>query len=92
MKKRIYKYYLRWSALSPVDVNRFVAELPLAATILSVHPQDSVYRVWALVDPDMTITEMRQVFIVPTGVDMPQASVRFVNRIDQDGFVFHVFE
>lgn len=78
-------------------------ELPIAGTarltmpaksgILSVQVQQGRPHLWALVDPEATMTE--KVFhVVGTGNPIPDYPGRFVDTfqlVDQ-GLVFHVFE
>jgi len=64
--------------------------MPAGAKILSVHMQDGVPCVWAIVDPD---APQRAVTfrMFGTGHGLPAAGMAFVGTVPDRAFVWHVF-
>jgi len=85
MAKTIYKYDVRMN-----DSFGAMIEAPAGAEIVSVQMQDNVMRAWAVVDPRAPF-QRHEFHIIGTGHGFPDAPVRFLNRIDHRGLVFHVF-
>lgn len=68
-----------------------IIEMPEDAKILDVQIQHGAVCMWAVVD-DKAALENRSFFIVGTGQQMPPRAGRYVRTIQQDRFVWHIFE
>jgi len=86
---RVFKYDL------PLN-DYFKLDLPRGAKILCFDTQFGVAQMWALVNPDETITESRQFRFAGTGHNITETpeQLEFIDTFQmRDGnLVFHVFE
>ena len=86
--KTIFKYQLSIT-------DKQTIELPQYAKILCVGVQSEYIYLWALIDTEATLNEMRDIEIYGTGnpvceingTDRPYLGTCFIN-----GFVWHIFE
>lgn len=87
MPKTIYKY-----TLEATDVQQI--EIPQGAEILCIQTQNETPCIWALVDPNATVT--KRVFeIFGTGHNVPENGNRkYIGtfQLNQGALVFHCFE
>jgi hypothetical protein len=86
--RRILRY-----PLEPRDEQ--ILLLPEGAQILDAQWQQIALCVWALVDPEETRVDDRQIVIVGTGETVPEGDLRFIATVQEPGsvpFVWHVFE
>lgn len=87
MSKKIFKYQLETT-----DVQRI--EMPQGAEILCIQTQNEVPCIWALVEPNATVTK-RTFEIFGTGHNVPENVNRtYVGtyQLHNGGLVFHCFE
>ncbi len=87
MSETIHKYDVRMDA----EGSRGVIEAPVGAKIVSVAFQHGQLRAWAAINPDVGFNELFDLFVVGTGHPLPKRASQFLNRIDHNGLVFHVF-
>lgn len=86
MNKTIWKF--------PLPINDDISVyMPRGAHVIAVQPQNGVYCVWAIVDPENSM-ESRQFFWRGTGHPMPDIPVRHIGTVQQMGgaLIFHLFE
>jgi hypothetical protein len=83
--KRIYKYPV------PID-DRFVIQMPLGAFIMTVQMQKSEPQIWALVDPDRSLTN-RVFYLYGTGMEVNPELI-YIGTFQMLGgsLVYHLFE
>ena len=65
--------------------------LPYGAQILTAQTQSGIVCLWALMDPARA-TQRREIEIVGTGWPMDAAERRYIGTVQQEVFVWHVFE
>lgn len=82
--KTIWKYHL-----DITDVQQLI--IPLPASLLTVGVQDGNLCVWALVDPDKTLMPV-DIYIYGTGNPVRNAPGKYVGTVQNEGYVWHVFE
>lgn len=86
MKKAIFKYPLRL-------IGEQIIELPQYAKILSVGKQDQQIYLWALINKEATLNEMRDIEIYGTGDPVENAEgLDFIDTCIVGAFVWHIFE
>ena len=73
----------------PVDVNP--VEMPLGARIVHFGVQNHVPMVWAIVDPEVSLTRPHRFVAVGTGHPIPTAAT-YVGTWHDGPFVWHIFE
>lgn len=81
--KTVWKFQLRWT-------DQISVQMPESAKILSAQIQNGEICLWALVFPENT-TESRRFRISGTGHPITE-KVEFIDTVQVDGLVFHVFE
>ncbi len=79
-----------WKFPLPLTDNPMV-EMPQDALVLDVQIQHGEICLWAVVDGKAPL-ENRSFFVVGTGHPMPAHAGRYVRTVQQDRFVWHVFE
>ena len=87
MSKKIFKYKLR-----TIDVQQL--EMPHGAEILCIQTQNEIPCIWALVEPNTTLTK-RAFEIFGTGSSVPQNATRkYIGtyQLSNGGLVYHCFE
>lgn len=80
---RVYKYNL-----VPQDV--LVIKMPRGARPLSVHMQNNIACMWALVDPNEEDEEL-VFYMHGTGHEVINPEAQFLGTIYPDSLVFHIF-
>lgn len=88
--KRVYKYEV------PIQ-DQFALQLPVGAQVLTVQTQyGDAPRLWALVDADSAVTELRSFILRGTGHDIEEPVDRLIHcgtfQLQDGALVFHVFE
>lgn len=85
--KKVFKYPLEMR-----DVQQI--ELPSLSEILTVQAQHGEAMLWALVNPDITSTEMRSIRIAGTGRTLDEPHLKYISTFQIMGgsLVFHAFE
>jgi len=81
---RIYKYELKIQDRQNITMD-------WDARLLSVQFQDGKLCLWAMVDTNSWKSH-RTIRIVGTGMDFDPDGLVFIGTVQQDGFVWHVFE
>lgn len=97
--KTIWKFPLpplEPTRVGSVGENHYSIKMPVGARILSLHPQNMMPTLWAIVDDQMP-TELRHFVLYGTGNELepkPDGSVTFIGTcLTFDGqLVWHVFE
>lgn len=86
MKRRIWKY--------PIELADFVIiEMPEGAEILTAQMQYGKLCLWALVDCEPELPKLnREIEIIGTGNSIIEAPRRYIATVQQDIFVWHIFE
>ena len=87
MLKKIFKYQLETT-----DVQQL--EMPQGAEILCIQTQNGIPCIWALVEPNATVTK-RAFEIFGTNCNVPEnAKRKYVGtyQLNNGGLVFHCFE
>ena len=87
MSSAIWKFELR-------VIGEQTVRMPFGATVLSAQIQRDRICLWATVDTDMHL-QPRRFAIFGTGHDLPKpiaATFNFIDTIQANGLVFHVFE
>jgi hypothetical protein len=84
--KSIYKY--------PLDPGDSFIWMPEGAQILCVQTQRESPQIWALVDPNETKMEARQIRTYGTGHDVPDDPGKYIGsfQLASGSYVFHVFD
>jgi hypothetical protein len=86
--RKVFKYTLEEAEQQALD-------LPVGAELLSVGYQNGQLRLWALVDPDQTMTETHRIRMAGTGHPLPDGvELAFLGRVGLlDGaLILHFFE
>lgn len=87
--KTIYKY-----TIAILDKQEVV--MPLGSKILTVQEQNGKLRLWAMVDTDTKVKEIRGIAIYGTGnpMDSHMETFKYITTVQQHGgcLVWHVFE
>lgn len=65
--------------------------MPLGAEILCVQEQRGYITIWAKCHPNVK-TEVRHIEVHGTGNEFDDKGLRYVGTVQQDGFVWHIFE
>lgn len=81
----IHKYMVR-----PAEVPQAVL-MPKGARIISAGNQAAQLVLWAVVDPEQALAG-HLVAVYGTGWDIPSEPGRFVNTVQVDSYVWHVFD
>ena len=81
--QRIFKY-----ELNPISAS---AEMPEKAEVISAAFQGDALCVWAVVDEAAPL-ETVKFAVVPTGHAIIDNSIKFINTVFLDTYVFHVFK
>ena len=84
MKTAIHKYPIRLLEQQTVT-------MPLSANILCAQMQNRKLCIWAKVDSDESQTIDRTILIFGTGNPMPMAHGDYIDTVQVDSFVWHVF-
>lgn len=81
---KIYKY--------KIDIFKSPLSVPIGWHPVSAGMQGEDFVVWAIVDPTQQLVKKR-VAIIGTGWDIDESmtDMAFLNTIQKDGFVWHVF-
>lgn len=82
---RIFKYELMLT-------DKQTVLMPRCADVLSAQVQNGVICVWAFIMYDGEMIEPRPFDIIGTGNPVPEDTGRFVDTIQMDGYVWHIFE
>ena len=82
--KTIYKYVLSL-------VENPALDMPRGARVLDVQIQNNEICLWAIVESTEKL-ETRKFFIAGTGNPVPQGAGDYIGTVQQDRFVWHVFE
>jgi len=87
MNWTIYKYEL-------IITDEQIIDMPIDATILSVHKQNNKLCLWVKVNPDVKYTEERCIHIYGTGNPIFIKKEIFIGTVvfEEHGAVWHVFE
>lgn len=91
MNKRIWKYGLRLTDLQTI-------ELPEGAKVLTVQVQENTLQLYVLFDledydfGDTIRTVERQFAVIGTGNVIPDYELSYINTVQTQAFVWHVFE
>jgi hypothetical protein len=81
---KIYKY--------KIEPEKTKLELPRGAEILSANVKGDDAYIWALVDPDVPLTD-RVIGAYATGYSNVPVGAKFIDTVHfQNGLVFHIFE
>jgi len=85
--KVIYKY--------PLDIRHHQEiEMPSGSEILTVQSQGEMGCLWAMIDTEKEIKEMRIISVVGTGHEVPPDCVKYIGTFQMAGgaLIWHVFE
>lgn len=82
--RTIYKTQLKL-----IDIQ--TVELPCFAKFLSVQLQNNVICLWSEVMTDLQPYQYK-IFIIGTGYPVPEDAVKYIGTVQQDGFVWHVYQ
>lgn len=85
MTKKIHKWQLQMA-------DNQILEIPMNAEILSAQFQSDVLCIWALVSAHERMLENRHIFIFGTEHEIDHVDLRYINTVQRDGFVWHIFE
>lgn len=88
MSTQIYKY-----VLAPLT-ETIIDNLPADTDVLCAQAQGENVCIWARVNPEQHETEERTFLVAPTGEDLPNQPLSYIDSCQQlDGaLVWHVFE
>ena len=84
--KTVWKYPLK---LDMDNLQR--VQLPAGAVIQHVNAQNDIPTMWAEVNPDRNVDEVRYFSVVATGASVPDKSV-YIGTIHIDWTVWHIYE
>lgn len=76
----------------PIAVPGGVVTMPYGAQILTAQVQGNTIMLWAVVDPAEAVRSTRRFEIVGTGWSFKESDKRYIATVQQNGFVWHVFE
>jgi len=85
--KKIYKYKMSL-------IEKQIVQLPLASEVLDIQSQHGEIYLWALVDPESTLTFDREFHIFGTGYELDIDNLKHISTFQTQGgdLVWHAFE
>ena len=87
--KQIWKFPLQF----PTAIEGQEVIMPQGAKILSTNIQDDTICIWAEVDPDATVNEVRNILTLATGQEISTRRQRkFIDTVMDGPYVWHVSE
>jgi hypothetical protein len=88
MSTRIYKYELVANTETIID------NMPAETDVLCAQAQGEDVCIWARVNPEIEESEERTFLVAPTGEDLPNQPLSYIDSCQQlDGvLVWHIFE
>jgi hypothetical protein len=84
MAQTIFKYLL--------NLQETHLELPVGSSILTVKYMNEGAMLWALINKNENVMEIRRIVCFGTGWDIPEDNLVYIGTIYPEPLVFHVFE
>lgn len=84
--KQIYKYNFKLS-----DEGGFRIKIHESHKILTAQEQNGVICIWAEVDTDTPIIN-KPLYVIGTGTGFISEATRYVATVQQDKFIWHIYE